>query len=44
MGAVTGAQVFLKMVTMATMKPPMPPPSIQGITAPGFSGVNRLQV
>ncbi len=43
-GAVTGAQVFLNTVTRATMKPPMPPTSSQGMTAPGFSGVYRLHV
>jgi hypothetical protein len=29
MGAVTGAHSFLKMVTMATMKPPIRPPIIR---------------
>src|SRR5690606_29743752 len=34
----TGAQVFLKTVTIATMKPPTAPPIIHGMIAPGFSG------
>src|SRR5271165_376451 len=34
-GAVNGDQVFLKMVTSATTKPPMIPPAIHGYTASG---------
>src|SRR3972149_3355378 len=42
MGAVSGAQVFLKAVTMPKMRPPMRPPHIQGITAAGFALVRYM--
>ena len=35
-GAVTGAQVCLKIVTRATTKPAMAPTATQGVTAWGF--------
>src|SRR5258708_40076824 len=35
MGAVTGGQAFLKIVTTATMNPPMPPTAVNGSTVSG---------
>src|SRR3954452_10978567 len=40
MGAVTGAQLFLKMVAMAVMNPPSDPISSQGMTTPGSRDSN----
>src|SRR3954447_24907178 len=40
MGAVTGAQLFLKMVAMAVMNPPSDPISSQGMTIPGSRDSN----
>ena len=42
MGAVKPAQFFLKIVTIATMNPPMAPPNIHGMTAPGFALVRYM--
>src|SRR2546426_3535171 len=44
MGAVSGAQFGLKMVTSATMKPPKRPPIIHGTAAPGTGECDKPQV
>src|SRR5438093_2783374 len=44
MGAVSGAQFGLKIVTSATMKPPKTPPIIQGMAAPGTGECDKPQV
>src|SRR6266581_6325307 len=44
MGAVSGAQFGLKMVTSATMKPPKTPPIIHGTAAPGSGECDKPQV
>src|SRR5437899_11847807 len=44
MGAVSGAQLGLKMVSSATMKPPKTPPIIQGTAAPGSGECDKPQV
>ena len=42
MGAVKPAHSFLKIVTMATMNPPMAPPNTHGMTAAGFALVRNM--
>src|SRR5713226_5854277 len=44
MGAVIGAQLCLKIVTSATMKPPKRPPIIHGTAAPGSGECDKPQV
>src|SRR5580700_1323298 len=43
-GAVKGAQVFLKMVTKAVIRPPSRPPIIHGIAFSGLGECERPQV
>src|SRR6266853_1352704 len=44
MGAVIGAQLGLKMMTSATMKPPKTPPIIHGTAARGSGECDKPQV
>src|SRR6266446_1183117 len=44
MGAVSGAQLGLKMMTSATMKPPKTPPIIHGTAAAGVGECDKPQV
>src|SRR6478735_5389887 len=43
MGAVVGAQLFLKMVTSATTNPPSAPAHSQGRTSAGFPELKKIR-